>query len=89
MTLMHWYASWKKKVICLKQVAIFNGFFECFFSLQSLLLFLDMQCYTLIFMDFWRVIYILGRDIWGFLGLQKEAVSLYNFVWNNFYPIGT
>lgn len=39
-------------VIGLKQVAILNGFYECFFSLQSLLLFLGMQCYTLIFMDF-------------------------------------
>lgn len=72
MTLMRWYASWKKMVICLKQVAVFNGFYEWIFSLQSLLLFLEMQCYTLIFMDFfWGLISVLGRDVEGCLWLQK------------------
>lgn len=64
-------------VICLKQVAIFNDFYMWIFSLQSLLLFLDMQCYTLVFMDFfWEFIYILGRDIKGCLWLQKGNSEL-------------
>lgn len=49
MTLMRWYASWKKMVICLKQIDILMAFM----SLQNLLFFLDMHCYTLAFMDFW------------------------------------